>query len=250
MNRIELPTETLSASTSFPLSENIDEVARLGDRRFLQDPRSPHTSFAPMHYEPGYAYPLLVWLHDGPGNEHELRQVMPLVSMRNYVGIAPRGPSADHRAANAYGWRQTDDDIEAAEARIDHCIRLAERRYNIHSQRIFLIGHGNGGTMALRVGWNNPARYAGVATIGGPLPTDLCPFRYVKQMRRLPCLLITSRKSRTYPDDRVCADLRLLHSAGCTVAVRQYPGSDDLTTTMLLDLDRWLMEFVCGNARC
>ena len=56
-----------------------------------------------------------------------------------------------------------------------------------------------------------------------------------------------SRDSRDYPDRRVCDDLRLLHSAGCTVALRQYPGGDELTTNMLSDLDRWLMEFVCGS---
>jgi phospholipase/carboxylesterase len=43
--------------------------------------------------------------------------------------------------------------------------------------------------------------------------------------------------------------LRLLHVAGCTVALRQYPGGDNLTSNMLSDLDRWVMELVCsGNA--
>jgi hypothetical protein len=41
--------------------------------------------------------------------------------------------------------------------------------------------------------------------------------------------------------------LRLLHSAGCTVALRQYPGCDEVTTDMLADMDRWLMDLVCGS---
>jgi hypothetical protein len=41
--------------------------------------------------------------------------------------------------------------------------------------------------------------------------------------------------------------LRLLHSAGCTVALRQYPGGDELTTGMLADINRWMMERVCGG---
>ena len=248
MNRIELPTQSISSSTSFTGSEHSLDVATLEARRLFHDARAPHTTFAPMHYEPGYAYPLVVWLHGAPGNEYELRQVMPLVSLRNYVAVAPRGPSADRRQANAYRWRQTSDDIEEAEARIDHCISLSQRRYHIHADRVFLVGHGSGGTMALRVAWNNPAKYAGVATIGGPMPAKLCPLRHVKQIRRLPCLLTVSRHSRAYPDHRVCGDLRLLHSAGCTVALRQYPGDDELTTKMLSDLDRWLMEFVCGSS--
>jgi hypothetical protein len=30
-------------------------------------------------------------------------------------------------------------------------------------------------------------------------------------------------------------------------ALRQYPGSDHLTTKMLDDLNHWLMELVCGS---
>ena len=36
-------------------------------------------------------------------------------------------------------------------------------------------------------------------------------------------------------------------AAGCTVALRQYPCGDDLTTTMLADLNRWIMEVVCPS---
>jgi phospholipase/carboxylesterase len=247
MNRIELPTHSISSSTSFTGSEPRLDVATLGTRRLVHDSRAPYAMFAPMHYEPGYAYPLVVWLHSSPGNEHELRQVMPLVSMRNYVAVAPRGPVTERRQTNAFNWRQSDDEIEEADARIAHCVDLACRRYNIHANRIFLVGHGSGGTMAVRTAWNNPGRFAGVATIGGPLPSQLRPLREVKQMRRLPCLLAMARESRQYPDSRVCSDLRLLHSAGCTVALRQYPGRDELTTNMLSDLDRWLMGFVCGS---
>lgn len=247
MNRTELPAQLVSQSNSVTGSEYSYDVASLGRRRPVRDRLTPHATFVPLHYERGYAYPLVVWLHSSSGNESELRQVMPLVSMRNFVAVAPRGTFPHRRQGDAHGWRQLPGDIEEAEARIDDCIRLAQERYNIHPDRIFLVGQGSGGTMALRVAWSNPAKYAGVATLGGPLPWHLCPFRHVKQIRRLPCLLAMSRQSRDYPDDRVCGDLRLLHSAGCTVALRQYPGGDELTTVMLADLNRWLMQFVCGS---
>jgi phospholipase/carboxylesterase len=98
------------------------------------------------------------------------------------------------------------------------------------------------------VAWNNPSRFAGVVAINGPLPSQQSPLRRVNELRQLPCFLATSRDSRSYPATRVCDDLRLLHTAGCTVALRQYPGSDGLTSKMLSDLDRWLMELVCGAA--
>jgi phospholipase/carboxylesterase len=58
--------------------------------------------------------------------------------------------------------------------------------------------------------------------------------------------LAASRGNRAYPDKQMCSDLRLLHAAGCTVALRQYPGAEDLTSNMLADMNRWLMEIVCG----
>jgi phospholipase/carboxylesterase len=101
--------------------------------------------------------------------------------------------------------------------------------------------------MALRTAWREPSKYAGVVAINGPLPTRMSPMRRVNELRHVPCLLTTSRDSQSYPSDQVCQDLRLLHVAGCTVALRQYPGGDDLTSNMLSDLDRWLMELVCGG---
>lgn len=207
----------------------------------------PYATFAPMHYERGYAYPLIVWLHDTGSNEQELRQVMPLVSMRNYVAIAPRGTVGEGRGNGRYGWLQSGDAIEAAHSRIADCIEVAKERFNIHPERIFLVGRGTGGTMAVRTAWNAPEQFAGVVTINGPLPTQLSPLRRVNELRRVPCMLTASRTSQTYPSDQVCQDLRLLHVAGCTVAMRQYPGDDDLTDNMLSDLDRWLMDLVCGS---
>jgi phospholipase/carboxylesterase len=44
------------------------------------------------------------------------------------------------------------------------------------------------------------------------------------------------------------SDLRLLHSAGFSLALRQYPGDDELTTAMLSDMDRWMMERISATA--
>ena len=205
---------------------------------------APHATFAPMHYEPGYAYPLVVWMHGAADNERQLGRVMPLVSMRNYVAMGPRGTTCDRAGRGAYGWRQSSDEIELAEARVLEGIEIAEDRFHIHADRVFLAGFGCGGTMAVRVAWNNPSRFAGVASIGGPLPAQNCPLRHVNALRQLPCFLATSRRSCAYSESAVCHDLRLLHAVGCTVDLRQYPCGDELTTHMLADLDRWMMGVV------
>lgn len=248
MNRIESATEILSSPTitpAIPPSLSSRTVERV---RFHGTQATPYATFAPIHYEPGYAYPLVVWLHGAKGDERQVRQVMPRISMRNFVAIAPRGSLMECPDPGAFCWRQANDAVELAETRILDCVEIAKGRFNIHPERIFLAGVGCGGTMALRTAWNYPGRFAGVASFGGPLPAHNRPLRHVNALRRLPCFIASGRTSDGYPESDVCRDLRLLHSAGCTVALRQYPCGDDLTTTMLADLNRWIMDIVCPQA--
>jgi phospholipase/carboxylesterase len=214
--------------------------------RALGPELTPYATFSPIHYEDGYAYPLIIWLHGAAGNEQQLRRVIPTISMRNYVAIAPRGTESHRRVSTSFSWQQTDAGIEEAEARVFDCLSIATGRFNVHTERVFLAGVGCGGTMAVRLAWSHPEKFAGAASFGGPLPTRNRPLRKLNSLRHLPCFLATGRKSGEYPEVEVCRDLRLLHSAGCTVALRQYPCGDDLTTAMLADLNRWLMELVTG----
>ncbi len=247
MNRIASAAETSTLANSLQALNQLTGQRSLAARRQVRDELVPFATFQPIHYERGYAYPLVVWLHGDAGTERELRHVMPRVSTRNYVAIAPRGCSPDDKHTGRFNWQQTYDAIEASAALVAHCLAQAARRFNVHPRRIFLAGCGTGGTMAVRLAWNDPARFAGVVSINGPLPRRFRPLRQINQLRQVPCLLATARDSRIYPSSRVCSDLRLLHSAGCTVALRQYPGCDEVTTDMLADMDRWLMDLVCGS---
>jgi phospholipase/carboxylesterase len=262
MNRIALAPSEISTSTPLTsLKKPHDCVTRLR-RPADRQTDLPYATFAPIHYEDRYAYPLLIWLHGDSGNEQELRQIMPLVSMRNYVAIAPRGPSGTDisvcqeespwqtgmSGSRGFDWPQSPEVIERVESRVADCIAVAQRRFNIHPDRIFIVGREAGGTMAVRIAWNNPGRFAGVGAFHGPLPTRLSPLRRVNELRRLPCLLTTSQESLAYPQHQVCSDLRLLHSAGCKVTMRHYPGTDGITDIMLSDLNNWLMELVCNGS--
>jgi phospholipase/carboxylesterase len=248
MNRIESATEILSHSVkpSIPPSLASRTLERI--RRHGADSVTPHATFAPIHYEPGYAYPLLIWLHGAEGDEGQICDVMPEISLRNFVAIAPRGTSSARGNRHSFLWRQSDDAIAEAESRVLDCVDIACRRFNIHTDRVFLAGAGCGGTMALRTAWNHPGRFAGVASIGGPMPAHGRPMRNINALRRLPCFIASGRTSGDYPESDVCRDLRMLHAAGCTVALRQYPCGDDLTNVMLADLNRWIMDIVCPQA--
>ncbi|MDR1959889.1 MAG: hypothetical protein LBQ54_12740 [Planctomycetaceae bacterium] len=201
-----------------------------------------HVLFSPMHYESGYAYPLILWLHGrGKTDERQLMKVMPVVSMRNYVGIAPRGlPCAWENAGESLGWGDSDADFFAAQKRVFDCLEIARKKCHINKKRIFLVGCHEGGTMAFQLGLQFPNVFAGVVSLGGPFPRgNLGQFHAV---RKLPFLLSVGRESKDFSASRLAQDMRLFHAAGMSVTVRQYPGSEPLSVMMLEDVNRWLME--------
>ncbi len=247
MNRIKpRPSPIKSPAATAPT--RIVEAARV---RNMQG-RAPYAIFAPLHYEPNYAYPLIVWLH-GPGDsETQLKRVMPLVSLRNYVAIAPRGTAAaipeEADQPRAYGWRQTDEQIQSADERVLECVEVAREKFNLAPGRCFLAGYDCGGTMAFRVALRNPQRFAGVLSFGGPFPTGRAPLAQLHAVRRLSVFIACARESRRYPSESVCDDLRLLHTAGMSIVLREYPGEESLAPAMLTDMDRWLMEQITSGS--
>lgn len=214
------------------------------------DRSTAYALVAPLHYEANYAYPLIVWLH-GPGeDEQQVKRIMPLVSMRNYVAVAPRGTlsiSTPPGSPPAYGWSQADDHQAMAEQRVLDCIEAAQRRFHVAKRRVFLAGFDCGGTMALRLAMAMPHRFAGVLSLGGEFPEGVNALGRYEQARRLPLFVACGQESQRYPQERVCQDLRLYHSAGMNIALRVYPGGDELSPHMLPDMDRWIMEEIAGS---
>ena len=231
-----------------------------------------HAIFAPIHYEPGYSYPLVVWLHGPGGDERQLLRIMPLVSMRNYVAVAPRGVIIASREGviapregviapreggissaaekTTYGWSHAEQDLQQAEQRIFDSIEIAFHRYNIHSRRIFLAGFDTGGTMALRVAMNHPYKFAGVLSLGGCMPTGGAPLSRLPEARQLAVFLAAGRRSAIYDEQQVCGDLRLLHTAGMSITLRLYGCGHEIAPQMLSDVDHWIIEQVeAGKAQ-
>lgn len=220
----------------------------------------PATVFGPVHYERNYAYPLLVWLHGAGHNERQLVKIMPLVSLRNYVAVAPRGtrlfdgatesPSQRESAPvrNAFTWSKHDGDFDAAEHSVFDLIEEARRQYHVARRRIFLAGSDVGGTMALRIALAHPDLFAGVLSLGGAFPSGRAPLARLVEARRLPIFLAHGRDDAAFSDEAVGAQLKLFHAAGLQVSLRQYPGGASLAPRMLSDMDRWIMDIVTGGA--
>jgi phospholipase/carboxylesterase len=204
------------------------------------------TLFLPQRYEPNYRYPLLVWLPDSRSSRFDLGRIMSRVSLRNHVAILPAGllggDPAEGPGASADGLRGSHD----REAAVWEAVARARREASIAPSRIFLVGQGDGGTEAFRIGCRHADEFAGVVSVGGPFPEGETAFARLASVRRLPMLLCCRQVSETARQlDRT---LRLFHAAGGRLAVRLYPSVDSLTAAMLADVNRWVMEQVCGGS--
>lgn len=241
MNRIATPHETVSVDfdSRFTLDFTPNERRR---------PPTRQTTYIPLHYESGYAYPLIIWLSGRGTDEEYLAEVMPLISLRNYVGVSVRGSLVGQDDCEpAISWDLGPQGVELATEAVEYCIESVSSRLNVSPQRVFLAGHADGGTMAMRIALANPRLFAGVASLGGALPHGRAPLARLKLSRDLEVLLAHGRGSELYPEDAICEDLRLLHYAGLNVTLRQYSHGDELSERMLSDVDQWAMRIVTGH---
>ncbi len=180
--------------------------------------------FVPQGYEPGYDYPLIVWLAD-PAGPFDLGRAMMRLSLRNFVGVQPaHGDTAV--------WRAID--------------RVADR-LSIHPKRIWLVGHREGGTEAFRMACRHPDVFAGAVSLGGSFPLDEPVLARLHDIRRMPMLMCATSASVTAAPETLDRTLRLFHACGGTLAVRIYQRGDELSRTTLNDVNRWLMDETCGT---
>jgi phospholipase/carboxylesterase len=187
--------------------------------------------FVPQGYEPAYAYPLVVWL---PGAAaFDLGRVMARTSLRNFVAVQPA--AADTSVAPggvaAAVWRAIDD---------------VRERFSIHPDRVYLVGQGRGGTEALRIACRHPESFGGAVSLGGEFPLDEGAFARIREVRRLPMLLCCRGDADAATARAVDRTLRLFHAAGAVLALRIYSGTSDLSRSILADVNRWIMEEICG----
>jgi phospholipase/carboxylesterase len=228
--------------------------------------------FIPHRYEPNYAYPLLAMFHQRGGDEEQLLRSMPALSWRNYVGLSLRGPEAWTRRGQpaGYGWGASftrpdrgaprvasgpseaevvrrylggeADPIDFLEDAVFKAIRQTRRSLHVHSERIFLVGCGEGAAVAYRLGLSFPERFAGVVAINGWLPGGFRPLARLKHCRELSILAVHGEWNARVPVESARRDVAVLRAGGLRVAFQSYPCAHRLTSPMLADVDTWLIN--------
>lgn len=233
---------------------------------FASSPKkSEYILFSPIHYEPKYAYPLLVWFHSPGADEKELFRIMPQLSLRNYVAVAPRGLTFQENGgkqsrrfssaegfvsqfAPLYDWAEESSSLNETESRVFEAISHARLRCRLAPSRVFLAGVGAGGTMALRIGARRPEAFAGVVSFSGRFPFSPCSLAKWSSLRNLPMMITLGANNPIFPHSAVNEQLRLFHTAGMSVSIRQYKTANDLIPQMLKDANQWIMDQILNPA--
>ncbi|MDA1014745.1 MAG: hypothetical protein O3A00_09880 [Planctomycetota bacterium] len=197
--------------------------------------------FIPKHYEAKYAYPLIIWLHSSGSDEHEIEPLMPEISERNYFGLAVRAPLASLRN-DGHEWPSEAEDTIAVEDRIHDVVCQLRREFHIHSERLFLAGVNDTGTLALRLLLRQPSWFAGAILMNGrlpDLPQPLAAYRELMGKR----VLVTRDISPTSPTKQETAHTAwLLHLAGMHVATDEFESEESLEPCRLRRIDHWIMD--------
>ncbi len=131
----------------------------------LADRRHPSAVAVPDGYEPGYAYPLVVWLHDTGSSEHTLPAVLRTASDRNYLGLAVRGAACSAAGGTGFGW--SDRAVAELAGRLPALVSAVKAEWNVHTERVYLAGLGSGADAAAILLATRPDWFAGAALLGG-----------------------------------------------------------------------------------
>ncbi len=218
----------------------------------LADTWSHNTShrsfFLPVHYSENYQYPLLVWFHSNGFNEHQIDQVMPHISLRNYVGVGIRGTKAIDSVGHRFDWHHSPAGIATTQEAVTQAIESAAERFSINPSRVVLAGYREGGTMALRTAMREPDRFAGVISLGGRMPNGSIRNIHQLRERRMPMLWQWGTENAQFSQQNLKTDFQMCMAIGSRVEVRQYPGDDEMTTIALHDLDEWTMRHVVADS--
>ncbi len=207
---------------------------RLSSERCVPPQVEQDRVFLPLGYEPGYDYPLLVWLPQSNDVAFDLGRTMMRMSLRNYLAVVPAVPS----------------DSESCFQAIDEMVD----RYSIHPRRVYLVGIEAGGENAFRLACQNPESFAGVVSVNGQFPTNEGLLGQFDCVRSLPMMLCCDERANTADSlmaREIDATLRLFHAAGGLLSLRVYRNKSRnrfpqvQLADIVGDIDRWIMDEVC-----
>jgi phospholipase/carboxylesterase len=138
-----------------------------------------------------------------------------------------------------FGWDETDTRLERYLLGI---YSHARRTYHVHSERVYLVGVGEGASVAYRLGLALADRLAGVVALNGRMPDPAArPLSRMKVARGLRVFIGHGEHNPVVPVSTARKTARVLNAAGAEVRFQTYSTLHRIDDAMLRDVNRWLM---------
>lgn len=209
----------------------------------LHDPLSPQSQddwgwdewgdlvvYRPVGYEPGYQYPLVIWLSQDEVSGVTLHDWFPDLSDRNYVG-------AEVRLLPGSTVLQNVDRVAVA-------IREVVALYGIHMQRVWIAGVGEAADAVLRMLPALSRLVSGGIAIAPAALEPLDP-QVLHAANEKTLYLATTVGDESAVAESV-AESWDIHGGRCDLTAWESMESSRLA--LCRDLNAWLMEQVCAPA--
>ena len=219
----------------------------------------------PRRTEPGTRHALIVMLHGHGANPADYAGFFESAGAEpDAIVVAPYGPHhVIHQKGHGYSWYPepwlwrevlsaaadpTVDraEVEDRERRAAHRYVLAaidaiEDSYPVDPDRVFLVGHSEGGGVAYGLGLEHPDRFRGVIVVGARLrAADATPENLANAAGKLDVLICHSRQDRQVEFEHAKAARDTLNEAGIESRLSAYTGGHGMTGPLARAIDRWI----------
>lgn len=203
------------------------------------EPAAPARVLLPDRYTDRYAYPLVVLFHPAGMDEEAILSSVPHLSRQNFVVLSLRGPRASE--GRGYDWCTTDEN-DGVEDYFFQAVAQTRRSFHVHSERIYLVGLGEGTLPAYRLALANPDRVAGVAALNGPFPKPKGnPLFRLETVRGLKAFVGHGLLNHAVNMEAARHAHRVLFATGADVQFRTYMTGERVEPDMLRDVNRWII---------
>ncbi len=199
--------------------------------------------------------PLLVLLHDVGGQERDLFGLTQgldgrfhVLSLRGPYTIGPERFSWFELQFTVGGARARPATAEGSRQKLIQFIETAALHYRADVRRVYIMGFGQGATLALLVALTQPGTLAGVMLLGARFPEELLVStspvsRHLAgrmALKGLPFFMAHGTQDEVVPIEQAVEARERLIDMGAEVVFREYPMGHEVTRQCISDLGVWL----------
>jgi len=223
---------------------------------------------APPVLKENRKYPLVMILHGHGANPENYVGIFERVaSSLDAIVCAPYGPyPIPFERGHGYSWfpapwffqellrtgTSTDDrtqrrqEIELQEQAVSRGFVLAaidsvSAKFPVDPNRVFLMGHSEGGVLAYGLALEHPDQFRGLIVVGARLrPSDATPEILTEAAGRLEVMICHSRGDTAISFDHAKAASETLAGAGIQSKVFPYEGGHGFTPQLAQTIGRWI----------